>query len=229
MVIAGMQKLSLVDYPGKMCCTVFTRGCNFRCPFCHNASLVTHPDDDELDMKEVCAYLDKRKGMIPAVTISGGEPLLQNGVEKFAENAKNMGYLVKLDTNGSMPDKLIALVENGLVDFVAMDIKNSKRKYALTAGLDKLDLAPIEKSVEFLKSGKVPFEFRTTVVREFHAADDFKEIGEWLEDPPAYFLQQFVNSGDLIDGNTHGYDANEMKELLKVAQKYIPNAKLRGV
>lgn len=229
MKIAGMQKLSLVDYPEKMCCTVFTSGCNFRCPFCHNASLVVHTDDGELGQEEVFDFLSKRQGLLQAITVSGGEPLLQRGVDDFAKRAKDLGYLVKLDTNGSFPDKLQKLCADGVVDFVAMDIKNSKRKYALTAGLDKIDIAPIEQSVNFLLGGGVPFEFRTTVVREFHTAEDFKEIGEWIGNPDRYFLQQFVNSGDLIDGNMHGYDADEMRLLIKQVNAFIPNAKLRGV
>lgn len=229
MNIAGIQKLSLVDYPGKTCCTVFTAGCDLRCPFCHNASLVTHISDDTLPQEEVMAFLKKRVGLLQAVTISGGEPLLQQGVEEFAREVKDLGYLVKLDTNGTFPDKLRTLVLGGAIDFVAMDIKNSKRKYAVTSGLDKIDLKPIEESVAFLKSGAVPYEFRTTVVREFHTAEDFAEIAEWLGDVPAYYLQQFVNSGDLIDGGVHGYDAGEMKALLAEVKKYIPNACLRGV
>ena len=229
MKIAGIQKLSLVDYPGKTCCTVFTAGCDLRCPFCHNASLVTHIEDDPLPEAEVMDFLKRRVGLLQAVTISGGEPLLQSGVVQFAESVKEMGYLVKLDTNGTFPDKLKALVGSGVIDFVAMDIKNSRRKYAVTSGVKNLDLKPIEESVEFLKSGAVPYEFRTTVVRDFHTAEDFAEIAEWLGDVPAYYLQQFVNSGDLIDGGVRGYDAAEMKALLEEVKKYIPNARLRGV
>ncbi len=229
MKIAGIQKLSLVDYPGKTCCTVFTAGCDLRCPFCHNASLVTHIEGSSLPEDEVMDFLKKRAGLLQAVTISGGEPLMQSGVKQFAQNVKELGYLVKLDTNGTFPDKLKALVKSGAIDFVAMDIKNSKRKYAITSGVKDLDLKKVEESVEFLKSASVSYEFRTTVVREFHSAEDFAEIAAWLGPVPAYCLQQFVNSGDLINDGVHGYDDAEMKALLKEVKKYIPNACLRGV
>ena len=229
MKIAGMQKLSLVDYPEKMCCTLFTSGCNFRCPFCHNAGLVVRPAEDILTNQEVFDYLSKRKGMLQAVTISGGEPTLQKGLKEFVQQVKDLGYLVKLDTNGTNPNLLIDLVESGLIDYVAMDIKNSKQKYALTCGLDHMDLSAVEQSVNFLMSGKVPFEFRTTVVKDFHTAQDFEDSANWLGNPPKYFLQQFVNSGDLVQDGLHGYDATEMQQLLSHVQKFMPNAKLRGV
>ena len=229
MKIAGMQKLSLVDYPEKMCCTLFTSGCNFRCPFCHNAGLVVRPAEDILTNQEVFDYLSKRKGMLQAVTISGGEPTLQKGLKEFVQQVKDLGYLVKLDTNGTNPNLLIDLVESRLVDYVAMDIKNSKQKYALTCGLDHMDLSAVEQSVNFLMSGKVPFEFRTTVVKDFHTPQDFEDIANWLGNPPKYFLQQFVNSGDLVQDGLHGYDATEMQQLLSHVQKFMPNAKLRGV
>ncbi|MBQ9715718.1 MAG: anaerobic ribonucleoside-triphosphate reductase activating protein, partial [Clostridia bacterium] len=187
------------------------------------------PAEDILTHDEVFDYLKKRKGVLQAVTISGGEPTLQKDLKQFAQQAKDLGYLVKLDTNGTNPDLLIDLVESGLVDYVAMDIKNSKQKYAQTAGLSSLDISGVEKSVDFLLGGKIPFEFRTTVVRDFHTAEDFKHIAEWIGNPPGYFLQQFVNSGDLVDDSVHGYDNNEMQQLIKKVQEYIPNAKLRGV
>ena len=229
MKIAGMQKLSLVDYPEKMCCTLFTSGCNFRCPFCHNAGLVVRPAEDFLTNDEVFDYLKKRKGMLQAVTISGGEPTLQKGLKEFVQQVKELGYLVKLDTNGTNPALLIDLVESGLVDYVAMDIKNSKQKYALTCGLDSMDLSAVEQSVDFLLQGKVPFEFRTTVVKDFHNADDFEDIANWIGKAKNYYLQQFVNSGDLVQDGLHGYDANEMQQLVAHLQKFMPNAKLRGV
>ena len=229
MKIAGMQKLSLVDYPEKMCCTLFTSWCNFRCPFCHNAGLVVRPAEEILTHDEVFDYLKKRKGMLQAVTISGGEPTLQKGLKEFVQQVKDLGYLVKLDTNGTNPALLIDLVESGLVDYVAMDIKNSKQKYALTCGLDNMDLSPVEKSVDFLMNGKIPFEFRTTVVRDFHNADDFEDIAKWIGKAQNYYLQQFVNSGDLVQDGLHGYDATEMKQLIEQVQKVMPNAKLRGV
>jgi len=229
MKIAGIQKLSLVDYPEKMCCTLFTSGCNFRCPFCHNAGLVVRPAEDVVEQDEVFDYLKKRKGMLQAVTISGGEPTLQKGLKEFVSKVKQLGYLVKLDTNGTNPTLLVDLVESGLVDYVAMDIKNSKQKYAFTCGLDDMDLSGVEQSVDFLLTNKVPFEFRTTVVKEFHGEKDFEDIAKWIGKAQNYYLQQFVNSGDLVCDGLHGYDATEMQNLLLQVQKYMPNAKLRGV
>ena len=229
MKIAGMQKLSLVDYPEKMCCTLFTSGCNFRCPFCHNAGLVVRPAEEFLTNDEVFDYLKKRKGMLQAVTISGGEPTLQKGLKEFVQQVKELGYLVKLDTNGTNPALLVDLVQSGLVDYVAMDIKNSKQKYAVTCGLDSMDLTPVEQSVDFLSLGKVPFEFRTTVVKDFHNQQDFEDIAKWIGKAQNYYLQQFVNSGDLVQDGLHGYDANEMQQLVAHLQKFMPNAKLRVV
>ena len=158
MKIAGMQKLSLVDYPEKMCCTLFTSGCNFRCPFCHNAGLVVRPAEEIIPNDEVFDYLKKRKGMLQAVTISGGEPTLQKGLKEFVQQVKDLGYLVKLDTNGTNPDLLIDLVESGLVDYVAMDVKNSLSKYPLTTGIPDLDVATISASIDLLKHSSVSYE-----------------------------------------------------------------------
>ena len=229
MKIAGIQKLSLVDYPGKMACTVFTSGCNFRCPFCHNASLVTHTTEEAIHVEEVKNFLKKRQGLLDALVISGGEPLIHDGVDELARYAKSLGYFVKLDTNGTFPEKLIGLVGEGIIDYVAMDIKNSRQKYAQIAGVKNIDLSPIEKSIEFLKSGKVDFEFRTTVVKEFHVKEDFKDISDWIGSEPKYFLQKFVDSGDLIESNLHGYDDENMKILLDFAKKHFKNVQLRGV
>jgi pyruvate formate lyase activating enzyme len=168
MQINGFQKLTLLDFPEKTACIVFTAGCNFRCPFCHNASLVTHIDNSyNVSEEEVFSYLKKRKGLIEGVCISGGEPLLQPDIKEFIQKVKDLGYSVKLDTNGSSPQKLIDLVNSGLVDYVAMDIKNSKEKYPLTAGINNLNMADIEKSVEILKESNIPYEFRTTAVKNF--------------------------------------------------------------
>ena len=197
--IAGLQKLTLLDYPGRIACTVFLSGCNLRCPFCHNASLVTHIDKDTyLDNDEVLSYLKKRQGLLDGVVITGGEPLLQDGIEEFIAEIKALGYCVKLDTNGSFPEKLISIVEKGLVDYVAMDIKNSKEKYAETIGVDDFDITPIEKSVEFLLQNKVDFEFRTTVVKGLHNKESLKEIGEWISGDEKYFLPHKYRTPSVI-------------------------------
>jgi len=230
MRIQGLQKLTLLDFPERTACTVFTAGCNFRCPFCHNASLVLDvPKEAEMTEKKFFAFLQKRKGILDGVCVSGGEPLLQPDIELFIKKIKDMGFAVKLDTNGSFPDKLSRLVESGLVDYVAMDIKNSPETYAFTAGTETLDIVSVQKSVSYLKEGHVPFEFRTTVVKHYHSRESFDLIGQWLEGAEKYFLQNFVDSGDLIGKHTRGCSEEEMKHFLQVVQKYIPNAKLRGM
>ena len=230
MLINGFQKLTILDYPGKVACIVFTPGCNFRCPFCHNASLVTHIDKDTyLDVDEVLSYLKKRQGLLDGVVITGGEPLLQDGIEEFIAEIKALGYCVKLDTNGSFPEKLISIVEKGLVDYVAMDIKNSKEKYAETIGVDDFDITPIEKSVEFLLQNKVDFEFRTTIVDGFHTLDDIQDIVVWIKGTHKYFLQNFVDSGDLIKPDLKPVSALLLKEMQKKASEIIPSVEIRGI
>lgn len=230
MLINGFQKLTILDYPGKVACIVFTPGCNFRCPFCHNASLVTHIDKETyLDVDEVMDYLKKRQGLLDGVVITGGEPLLQNGIEEFIAGIKELGYSVKLDTNGSFPEKLISVVEKGLVDYVAMDIKNSKAKYGETVGVDDFDITPIEKSVELLLQNKVDYEFRTTVVDEFHTKDDIQDIVVWIKGTHKYFLQNFVDSGDLIKPDLQPVSADLLKEMQKKAQEFIPSVEIRGI
>lgn len=230
MRIQGLQKLTLLDYPEHVACTVFTAGCNFRCPFCHNASLVVDiPEESEITEDDFFDFLKKRVGVLDGVCVSGGEPLLQPDIESFLRKIKELGYAVKLDTNGSFPEKLKQLVEKGLVDYVAMDIKNSKETYAITCGLQTLDVVSIEKSVAYLKEGHVPYEFRTTVVKNYHFKENFEMIGQWLNGAEKYFLQNFVDSGDLINKKMQGCTEEEMKELLEMVKQYVPGAKLRGI
>ena len=226
----GFQKLTLLDYPGHVACTLFTAGCNFRCPFCHNASLVTHIGDSEHYSEEfVLDYLSKRKGKIDGVCITGGEPLLHEGLEDFIMKVKDMDYLVKLDTNGYLPDRLISLVDNGLVDYVAMDIKNSKEKYVLSAGIDSLDITQIEKSVSFLLENHIEYEFRTTVVNELHTLQDIESAAEWISGAQKYFLQSFTDSGDLICDNLSAVETQTIKMMQEVASKYVKNVEIRGI
>lgn len=229
MLIKGLQKLTLLDYPGKMACTVFTAGCNFRCPFCHNASLVTDIDDDRISEEEFFGFLSKRQGVIEGVAITGGEPTLQPDLKDFLKKIKDMGYSIKLDTNGYRPQVLKDVVNNGLVDYVAMDIKNSKEKYALTCGLDSMDMAKIEESIEFLMNGKVDYEFRTTVVRELHNEDDIQDIVSWIKGAKRYYLQGFTDSGDLIGTGYSGYDKNTLQKLLNIAKNHFETVELRGI
>lgn len=230
MKIQGLQKLTLLDFPERIACTVFTAGCNFRCPFCHNASLVVDiPAVGDVTEEEFFSFLRKRQGILEGVCVTGGEPLLQPDIEEFIGKIKDLGYAVKLDTNGSFPQKLRTLVEKGLVDYVAMDIKNCQEDYSITAGVPHFDVSPIKESVAYLKDGHVPFEFRTTVVQGYHKKENFERIGEWLRGTEKYFLQNFVDSGDLIGKETKGCTEEEMREFLKVVQKYIPSAELRGI
>ena len=230
MRIQGLQKLTLLDFPERTACTVFTAGCNFRCPFCHNASLVVHiPKEPEISEEAFFAFLEKRIGILDGVCVSGGEPLLQTDIEDFLFKIKEMGYAVKLDTNGSFPDKLKMLVDKGLVDYVAMDIKNALTSYTLTCGLETMDIKAIQESVAYLKEGHVPYEFRTTVVKNYHFKENFEEIGNWLCGADKYFLQNFVDSGDLINGKVRGCSEEEMKNYLQIVQKFVPDAKLRGM
>ena len=232
MLIAGLQKLTLLDYPGHVACTVFTAGCNFRCPFCHNAPLVL-PERIEGDPdgeRTVLQFLKKRQGILDGVAITGGEPLLHRDMADFLRKIRELGYAVKLDTNGSFPERLIALVEEGLVDRVAMDVKNAPSLYAKTAGLPGLDLAAVERSRDFLLSGRVDYEFRTTVVKGLHTADSLREAAAWIRGAKEYYLQQFKDSGDIIalDGLGAFSDA-EMRALAEQVRPIVPTVKLRGV
>lgn len=230
MRIQGLQKLTLLDFPERVACTVFTAGCNFRCPFCHNASLVVDiPPQGDVTEEKFFSFLKKRQGILDGVCVTGGEPLLQPEIEDFIRKIKELGYAVKLDTNGSFPEKLKALVEKGLVDYVAMDIKNCPEDYGVTAGVPNLDVSSIIKSVAYLKEGYVPFEFRTTVVKGYHTKESFEKIGLWIQGTEKYFLQNFVDSGDLIGKDTEGCSEEETKEFLEVVRKYVPKAELRGM
>lgn len=229
MIIKGFQKLTLLDFPGRTACTVFTGGCNFRCPFCHNALLVTEQDDIFYTEEEIFDHLKLRKNVLDGVAVTGGEPLLQKDIERFLYEIKDLGYAVKLDTNGSFPEKLKGILELGLADYVAMDIKNCKEKYAETIGLKKYDIAPVEESMEILKNSGVDYEFRTTVTENFHTNEDIEKLAEWIKGTPKYFLQNFVDSGMLIDGSCKGVSRPQMREMLEIVKKYVPNAELRGI
>ena len=228
--IAGFQKLTLLDFPGKTACTVFTWGCNLRCPFCHNAGLVTEPLTESVTTDELYAFLRKRIGLLDGVCVTGGEPLLQPDLPDFLLPIREMGYAVKLDTNGTNPEKLRELCESGLIDMVAMDIKNCPEKYAATAGTERISIDAVHRSVRYLmQQGKIPYEFRTTVVRQYHTAEDFAAIGKWIHGADAYFLQNFRNTGHLIDNSVSGFTPSEMRQFLEIVRKDVPNAALRGI
>lgn len=228
-MIKGLQKLTLLDYPGVIAATVFLGGCNLRCPFCHNASLVLPEKYGEtIADGDFFAFLDSRRNRLEGVCVSGGEPTLYTHIDDFLKRIKEKGFLVKLDTNGTRPEVLERLIQGGLVDYVAMDIKNSPLRYGETVGIDNFDPTPIAESAAILMNGKTDFEFRTTVVKELHTAEDIENIGKWLSGDEKFFLQAFKDSGDLIGTGYSSYTAPEMYELTKLLQKYIPKAQKRG-
>ena len=229
MKINGLQKLTLLDFPGHTACTVFTSGCNFRCPFCHNASLVKCTGTDEISEEEFFSFLAKRKGILDGVAITGGEPTLQHDLAEFIEKIRGAGFKVKLDSNGYRPEVLRDLIEKGLVDYFAMDIKTSPEKYPLVSGVKDIDLGKINESIDILKNSGCDYEFRTTAVKGLHTPNDFLAIGKWIGGVPNYFIQRFVDSGDVLESGFDAFSKEEMTSLLAMARVHIPNAALRGV
>ncbi len=232
LLISGLQKLTLLDDPGRVACTVFTGGCNFRCPFCHNAPLVLPErlQGDENGEATVLAFLKKRQGILDGVAVTGGEPLLHKDIPAFLRKVKALGYHVKMDTNGSFPELLKALVEEGLVDRVAMDVKNSPALYPRTVGVPALDLAPVERSKNYLLSGAVDYEFRTTVVKGLHTRESLLEAARWIEGAKEYYLQQFKDSGDVIAIEGLGaFNGEEMHALADAVRPIVPTVRVRGV
>ena len=229
MKIKGFQKTTLLDFPGKVAATVFTGGCNFRCPFCHNASLVLNPNEvDDIDEEYVLSYLKKRKGILDGVCITGGEPLLQKDILSFVEKIKEIGLLIKIDTNGSYFNALKDIINSGCVDYIAMDIKNSFERYAETIGLPEIP-DNVKKSIEYIMSSGVDYEFRTTVVKEFHSFEDIENISREIKGAKRYFLQKFTDSGELIADGYSAHSDEDMKKMLEISRIYVPNAQLRGV
>ena len=229
MNIKGLQKTTLLDFPEKLACTVFTGGCNFRCPFCHNASLVLRAGEVEnFSEEEFFSYLSKRSGMLDGVCITGGEPLLSPDIEDFIKKIRSFGLLVKLDTNGTFPEKLKSLLDQGLLDYVAMDIKNSKEKYAFTSGVKEFP-KEIEESINLIIAKAPDYEFRTTVVRELHTEEDILDIAKCIKNAKKYFLQAYVDSGDTIGQGFSAYSTTEMLEILENTRKILPVTALRGI
>lgn len=225
----GLQKMTLLDFPGKIACTLFTGGCNLRCPFCHNARLVVRQENtDTIDEDAMLEFLKGRIGLLDGVCITGGEPLINDGLESFILRVKGLGFCVKLDTNGCFPDRLQGILESGYVDYVAMDIKNSPAKYAGTTGIPGFDISPVIKSIDLLKKGSVPYEFRTTVVKEFHSKDDIASIARLIAGAERYFLQDFVDSGDLIGNGLHSVGKETLCQMTEEANRYVPT-QTRGI
>lgn len=235
MKIHGINGLSLLDYPGKMACTIFTGHCNFRCPFCHNATLVLNPDSQPVKSEEeVFELLKNRSGRLEGVAITGGEPTLQKDLQSFCQRIKEMGILVKLDTNGSNPGTVKELIEKGLVDYIAMDIKAAPENYANAVGLKNFDMSPVFESVDTIMEngaeGRIGYEFRTTVVQGVHTEKDFVQIGKWLKGAKAYFLQGYRTSEDqLSPQGLSTVPAEIMQHYREILIPYIPDTQLRGV
>ena len=229
MKIQGLQKMTLLDFPGRVACTVFLGGCDFRCPFCHNGELLDGTAPAVMDDRELLRFLRGRRGLLDGVAITGGEPLLRKDLPDLLRAIRDLGFGVKVDTNGNHPEALEGLLREGLVDYVAMDVKNSPEKYALTAGLPSLDLAPIRRSVALLMDSAIPYEFRTTVVDELHKAEDFEAIGRWIAGAKAYFLQPFTDRDSVPFAGLHAPSREDLEKYASIVRVCVPYTAIRGV
>ena len=234
-MIAGLQKMTLLDYPGKVACTVFLQGCNFRCPFCHNSGLLGASEQPSIAQEDLFAFLRKRQGILDGVCITGGEPTLHKDLPELLQKIKDMGFLVKLDTNGYRPDVLKSLVGQGLVDYVAMDIKNCPEQYAQTVGLSHLELARIEESMVFLMQGELDYEFRTTVVQQFHTAKEMEAIGQWFhklspdQKVKKYFLQPYTDRESVLCGGLSAPEKADLLAFQDILSSRVRSIGIRGV
>ena len=229
MKLHGIQKMTLLDFPGVVSCTIFLGGCDFRCPFCHNFELIDGTAQPIMDDSELIEFLRGRKALIDGVAITGGEPCLHKDLPELIRKIRAEGYKVKLDTNGYHPEMLKAILDEGLVDYVAMDIKNSEEKYALTCGLDEIDMDTIKESISILMNGDTDYEFRTTVVDELHDESDFEKIGEMIKGAKHYFLQRFTDRDSVPYGNLSAPSFDKMHKYCDIARNFVTNAELRGV
>lgn len=229
MTINGMQKLTLLDYPGNVACLIFTQGCNFRCPFCHNSGLLDMNNNcEKIDEKEVFKYLEKRRGLLDGVCISGGEPLLQKDIVDFIRKVKDLGYKVKLDTNGSSPKKLKQLIEDGLIDYVAMDIKNDFLNYDKTAGMCT-NIDNIKKSIEIIENSNIEYEFRTTIVKQFHDVGRLEKIIQYIGPNARYYIQNYQDCSSVLQRGLNGFDNEELLNIKNTLGVKYPNLVVRGV
>ena len=229
MKIHGLQKMTLLDFPGRVACTVFLGGCDYRCPFCHNFELADGTAQPVMDDEELLSFLKKRQGLLDGVAFTGGEPLLHRDLPALLQKIRDLGFAVKLDTNGAHPAMLKQILEAGLADYVAMDIKNSPEKYAVTCGVDKLDLGPVRESISLLMNSGIDYEFRTTVVAEFHEAADFEEMGKMIAGARRYFLQCFTDRDTVPFEGLHAPSKEDLQQFAQIARQYVPDTQLRGV
>lgn len=229
MKLHGIQKMTLLDFPGVVSCTIFLGGCDFRCPFCHNFELIDGTAQPVMDDGELIEFLRSRKALLDGVAITGGEPLLHKDLPELIRKIRAEGYKVKLDTNGYHPDLLREILEEGIVDYVAMDIKNCEEKYALTCGLDEIDMGKIKESISLLMNGSTDYEFRTTVVDELHEEADFEKIGEMIKGAKHYFLQRFTDRDSVPFGNLSAPSFEKMRKYADISRNFVINTELRGV
>ena len=228
MKLHGLQKMTLLDFPGQVACTVFLGGCDFRCPYCHNWDILDPSTPVIMEEEEFFRFLNTRKGLLDGVAITGGEPLIRQGMPEFIKAIREMGFKIKLDTNGNHPDLLKSLVADGLIDYVAIDVKNSPERYAETIGVPGFDISKVDESIKFLLEGNVEYEFRTTVVKQFHNAESFEMIAEWIEGASRYFLQGFVDRETVPYSGLEGYSEEEMKGFMEIVKPHVKSIELRG-
>ncbi len=230
MKFCGLQKTTLLDFPGHVAATIFTGGCNFRCPFCHNSELLPSWVQESFSEEEIFSFLQKRKGILEGVCITGGEPTLQPDLEEFIRRIRSLGLLVKLDTNGYRPDVLADLCGKGLLDYVAMDIKSSREHYRKATGCPGLDIENIDHSIRILLRGSVPFEFRTTAVQGLHTRKDFLTIGPWIQGCPHYYIQNFSDNGQVLFPETFSpFKREELEIFARLVRPFVGEVQLRGV
>ena len=229
MKIHGLQKMTLLDFPGRVACTVFLGGCDFRCPFCHNFELVDGTAGPLMDEDDLLSFLEKRRGLLDGVAFTGGEPLLHRELPELLQKIRRKGFRIKLDTNGYHPELLEQLLKEELVDYVAMDIKNSPAKYAMTAGLKQIDLSLIERSIALLMNSGCDYEFRTTVIRQFHEEEDFREIGKMIRGARRYFLQAFTDRDSVPYAGLSAPEPSQMQHFAQISLEYVPETQLRGI
>ncbi|MBR3311732.1 MAG: anaerobic ribonucleoside-triphosphate reductase activating protein [Solobacterium sp.] len=229
MKIYGLQKMTLLDFPGHVACTVFLGGCDFRCPYCHNFELADGTAKPVMEEEEFLSFLKKRQGLLDGVAITGGEPCLYKDLPELVKKIRELGFMVKLDTNGYHPQLLKQILDEKLIDYAAMDIKNSPEKYAVTCGVESVDMDTIRTSINLLMESGIDYEFRTTVVEEFHEAADFEEMGKMIRGAKWYFLQSFTDRDSVPFGNLHAPSKESLEQYLSIMKKYVPDSSIRGV
>jgi len=229
MKIHGLMKMTLLDYPGLVACTVFLGGCDMRCPYCHNWELVDASAPAVMEEEDLLHFLEGRRGLLDGVVITGGEPLLRRDLQGLVEKVKKLGFQVKLDTNGNHPDRLQEILDTGLIDYVAMDVKNSPDRYGVTIGLPDFDPSPIGESIRILLRDQVPYEFRTTVVKQFHDRDSFLGIGDWIRGAKRYYLQGFVDRETVPYKGLEACTGDQMEEFLEIVRPCVEEAAIRGM